>query len=564
MRTGKIARLPHPVREEINQRLHDGQPANSILDWLNNLPEVKEVLTLHFNGRPVAACNLTEWRNGGYHDWSLRQDALGIVDSLADETSLGDQQLADGFNDKIARWTSIHLASTARAVLANETDPKARLDLLHQLNSDVNRLRRNDLQAERLDIERHRLDLESQQARQKTDDEFWDWTKRPDIAKKLNPEKPKGITRSRLREIEQALCLTESDFDRQIMGRLMRQRRLTHEAAAILLAEKTAELDAAEPANSPKDVRAALSGNDSLDTDTEEESGDEARFAELCAERGLVLAPDDLSAEQSSSISQSSSSSCVTESSSPARHSAFDDGGSSSSNSEPSLLVASKRSEDGLVAPERSEGGPVGGSQSSSSSSSQSNPLTLNVERGTLNSTSGPGPSAGPNCELKPAAAEPSEPRAGDSLSDCGGEGQGEVAPIPAATDLCHHCHAPFPPLTQSNERPFPRCRSCGRPAPDPGEGLASLPDSPPPFKPHEHCPRCVAVLPPLRPDGARSDYWCASCGSPLPDPNSPVEHCPHCGGRVPEFNQKVPRSKADCVHCGRILPPIPLPPRAL
>jgi len=48
------------------------------------------------------------------------------------------------------------------------------------------------------------------------------------------------------------------------MGRLMRQRRLTHEAAAILLAEKTAELDAAEPANSPKDVRAALSGNDSL------------------------------------------------------------------------------------------------------------------------------------------------------------------------------------------------------------------------------------------------------------------------------------------------------------
>jgi hypothetical protein len=300
-RTGKLARLPHPIRDQVNQRLHDGEPANSILNWLNDLPEVQQILREHFSGRPIAASNLTEWKNGGYHDWCLRQDALGIVDSLADQSSLGDHVLTDGFNDKIARWTSIHIASTARTLLANETDPKARLDVLHQLNADVNRLRRNDLQAERLALERHRLHLEAEKARQLTDDEFWAWTKRPDIAKKLNPERPKGLTNARLREIEETLCLKHSDFDKQLIGRLMRQRRLTHEAAAILLAQKAAELDAAERANSPQAAAAAADGDQYSNDEDDTPDPSAARFAALCAERGLVLPPDDLIAEQSSS-----------------------------------------------------------------------------------------------------------------------------------------------------------------------------------------------------------------------------------------------------------------------
>jgi hypothetical protein len=492
-RTGKLARLPHALRDEVNQRLHDGQPANSILDWLNALPEVQSVLREHFNGRPIAACNLTEWKNGGYHDWCLRQDALGIVDSLADQASLGDPLLADGFNDKIAQWTSIHLASTARAVLASETDLKARLDLLHQFNADVNRLRRNDLHAERLSIERVRLDLETQSAREKTDDEFWAWTKRPDIAKKLNPEKPQGISRRRLHEIEQALCLRENNFDHQLIGRLMRQRRLTHEAAAILLAEKTAELDAAELANSPN----AAGPVDAPDND--EVSGDEARFAALCAERGLVLPPDD-----PDSFSEVESSPHVAPNLAP---------------SEISARVPLPTLDD----------------QPLSHTTAEAHP---NCARET------------PNSELK------NEPSTLDDRPSTY-----TSAPTPAsASDFCVHCYSPLPPLTESNERPFPRCRACGRPTPDPGKALYQLPDSPPPHRPEEHCPRCVAMLPPILPDGTRPDAWCAACGFPLPDPKSLVEHCPHCGGRIPEFNHTDPRPTADCVHCGRILPPVPLP----
>lgn len=39
-RTGKIARLPVAIREEVNRRLLDGEPASKILPWLNGLPDL--------------------------------------------------------------------------------------------------------------------------------------------------------------------------------------------------------------------------------------------------------------------------------------------------------------------------------------------------------------------------------------------------------------------------------------------------------------------------------------------------------------------------------------------
>src|SRR5207249_3762559 len=146
--------------------------------------------------------------------------------------SLGDQLLRDKFNEKVAQWTAIHIAATARALLSAENDPKTRLSLLHQLCLDINRLRRSDLHAERINIERLWLDLETVKAKQKSDDEFWAWTKRPDIAEKLTPPVTKGITPETLRQIEDGLCLMDVDDDigSKNIGRLMRERRLRREA----------------------------------------------------------------------------------------------------------------------------------------------------------------------------------------------------------------------------------------------------------------------------------------------------------------------------------------------
>lgn len=44
---GKTARLPALIREQLNRRLHDGQPASLILPWLNSLAPVPEILARH-------------------------------------------------------------------------------------------------------------------------------------------------------------------------------------------------------------------------------------------------------------------------------------------------------------------------------------------------------------------------------------------------------------------------------------------------------------------------------------------------------------------------------------
>jgi hypothetical protein len=43
-RNGKIARLPAAIREELNQRLFDGEPAKPLIEWLNGQPRVQAVL----------------------------------------------------------------------------------------------------------------------------------------------------------------------------------------------------------------------------------------------------------------------------------------------------------------------------------------------------------------------------------------------------------------------------------------------------------------------------------------------------------------------------------------
>lgn len=73
---GKIARLPARLREQVNQRLHDGQPQGVILPWLNALPEVKTILREHFSGEDVSPDNLSAWRRGQHQRWLSERETL--------------------------------------------------------------------------------------------------------------------------------------------------------------------------------------------------------------------------------------------------------------------------------------------------------------------------------------------------------------------------------------------------------------------------------------------------------------------------------------------------------
>jgi hypothetical protein len=98
-RRGKIAKLPADLRAEVNLRLHDGQPASQILPWLNNLPRVRTILAAQFEGADINDQNLTEWRQGGYLDWTEereRLDALKELSLFAGDAVKAGGSLADG------------------------------------------------------------------------------------------------------------------------------------------------------------------------------------------------------------------------------------------------------------------------------------------------------------------------------------------------------------------------------------------------------------------------------------------------------------------------------------
>jgi hypothetical protein len=113
VRRSKIARLPEPVRRELNQRLLDGQQGPHILPWLNSLPEAKTVIAQMAgaggkNVGPFDDNNLSEWRNGGYQDWLRRREQLAETRELA------------AYSLKLAQAAGGDLSEGAAAILSGQ------------------------------------------------------------------------------------------------------------------------------------------------------------------------------------------------------------------------------------------------------------------------------------------------------------------------------------------------------------------------------------------------------------------------------------------------------------
>ncbi len=84
-RTGKIACLPFAIREELNQRLRDGQTGPEILPWLNEQAAVHLAEHPRWQGDTVIGDNaLSNWRNGGYVDWCRDLAKLDVIERKVD------------------------------------------------------------------------------------------------------------------------------------------------------------------------------------------------------------------------------------------------------------------------------------------------------------------------------------------------------------------------------------------------------------------------------------------------------------------------------------------------
>lgn len=154
-RTGKIARLPGRIRNLLNRRLHDGEQGKRLAAWLNSLPVVQAVLAAAFAGKPIRPQNLSEWKQGGYQDWLLQQQALPLARQLARDAARHPAHLpvADALAHSIAARYAL-----AASALPPPLGPE-QWRRLRQLCADTVQLRRGDHAAQRLRLVRDRMDM---------------------------------------------------------------------------------------------------------------------------------------------------------------------------------------------------------------------------------------------------------------------------------------------------------------------------------------------------------------------------------------------------------------------
>ena len=172
---GKIARLPPAVREELDRRMANGERARGLLAWLNELPEVQEVVTSECGGRPIREKNLSEWRKRGHQEWVRRQEILAVAQSLAQQGEELKGQTGAELSDRVGVYLVARYAMAARELVGGAGEPEWKR--LREVCHDVVALRRSDHSAQRLKFAEERL----KQTQGLTDDEiiehFEKWTK---------------------------------------------------------------------------------------------------------------------------------------------------------------------------------------------------------------------------------------------------------------------------------------------------------------------------------------------------------------------------------------------------
>jgi len=158
-RHGKIARLPHPIREQINRRLQNSDEGKEIVEWLNALPEVRAVMDAEFEGQAVSEMNLSNWRLGGYRDWEAQQEALAAVRRFGADAAEINQAAGGQLADQLAICMIARIAVALQQAPSGGDDPAGELQRLRQLCADLVALRKGDQNAQWLRIEREKFDL---------------------------------------------------------------------------------------------------------------------------------------------------------------------------------------------------------------------------------------------------------------------------------------------------------------------------------------------------------------------------------------------------------------------
>jgi hypothetical protein len=164
-RTGKIARLPRDIRQQLNHRLEDGESAQKLIAWLNETPAVQERLARYYEGRPITEQNLSDWKQGGFLDWQRHQESRAVLrEFLSEAEELGEEAGEELLMDRMVNQVAVVLLRHFREAATAESGPEQQQALI-ELARELARLRRGDHQRQRVRLlaERQRVELANEE-----------------------------------------------------------------------------------------------------------------------------------------------------------------------------------------------------------------------------------------------------------------------------------------------------------------------------------------------------------------------------------------------------------------
>jgi hypothetical protein len=158
-RNGKVARLPLEIREQLNQRLADGEPGIRLVEWLNSIPDVAIVMQEQFDGRPINENNISEWRHGGYEEWVTLHAFLDETRVLSENAgAISGTGLNSDHLHIVLLAHHAHLLQNLGIMPEDEFD--RRLKAVTKLTASIAKMQRSEQNKVRLQLQSERLELQ--------------------------------------------------------------------------------------------------------------------------------------------------------------------------------------------------------------------------------------------------------------------------------------------------------------------------------------------------------------------------------------------------------------------
>jgi len=164
---GKISRLPVALREQLNSRLLDNEPAKSLCDWLNALPEAQAVCVGRHAGHelgPFTDRNISDWRIGGFAEWQRRRERLAQTKELAGYSVKLAKAGGGAISEGVSAILSGHILEALEAVAAlrESSDRSApawaeTAELIDQATKSLASIRAGDLREKELALEKQKI-----------------------------------------------------------------------------------------------------------------------------------------------------------------------------------------------------------------------------------------------------------------------------------------------------------------------------------------------------------------------------------------------------------------------